>query len=45
MPATPTRDRVNPEEINTKPVRRPDWIKVKAPSGEVHKQLKQMGVK
>ncbi len=40
MPATPTRDRVNPEEINTKPVRRPDWIKVKAPSGEVHKQLK-----
>lgn len=40
MPATPTRDRVNPEKVNTKPVRRPDWIKVKAPSGEVHKQLK-----
>jgi lipoic acid synthetase len=40
MPATPTRDRVNPEKINTKPIRRPDWIKVKAPSGEVHKQLK-----
>jgi len=40
MPATPTRNRVNPEKLNTKPVRRPDWIKVKAPSGEVHKQLK-----
>ena len=42
MPATPTRDRVNPEKVNTKPVRRPDWIKVKAPSGETHKQIKTL---
>ena len=40
MPATPTRDRISPEESTPKPLRRPDWIKVKAPSGEVHKQLK-----
>jgi len=42
MSATPTRDRVNPEEINTKPMRRPDWIKVRAPSGETHKKLKML---
>ncbi len=40
MPATPTRDRISPEESTPKPLRRPDWIKVKAPSGEVTKQLK-----
>jgi len=42
MPATPTRDRVNPEEISTKPMRRPDWIRVRAPSGETHKKLKML---
>lgn len=42
MPATPTRDRVNPEQINTKPMRRPDWIKVRAPSGETQKKLKML---
>ncbi len=42
MPATPTRDRVNPEEITTKPMRRPDWIRVRAPSGETHKKLKML---
>ena len=40
MPAIPTRDRISPEESTPKPLRRPEWIKVKAPSGEVHKQLK-----
>ena len=40
MPATPTRDRISPEESTPKPLRRPEWIKVSAPSGEVHKQLK-----
>lgn len=40
MPATPTRDRISPEESTVKPLRRPEWIKVKAPSGEMHKQLK-----
>lgn len=42
MPATPTRDRVSPEQINTKPMRRPDWIKVRAPSGETQKKLKML---
>ena len=35
----PTRDRVNPEKINTKPMRRPDWIRVRAPSGETYEWL------
>ena len=34
MPTNPTRDRVNPDKINTTPLRRPEWIKVRAPSGE-----------
>ncbi len=34
MPTNPTRDRINPEQIDTTPVRRPSWIKVRAPSGE-----------
>jgi len=29
MAKAPTRDRVNPEKINTKPKRRPPWIRVK----------------
>ena len=32
MPST--RDRVDPLEINTAPLRRPEWIRVRAPSGE-----------
>jgi lipoic acid synthetase len=40
MPATPTRDRISASASTVKPLRRPEWIKVKAPSGEVHKQLK-----
>ena len=40
MPATPTRDRISSEESTPKPLRRPDWIKVKAPSGETHEKLK-----
>ena len=35
----PTRDRVNPEKINTTPMRRPDWIRVHAPSGETYEWL------
>ena len=34
MPVSPTRDRVHPETVNTIPIRRPEWIKVRAPSGE-----------
>lgn len=39
---TTSRDRVNPETINTLPKRRPDWIKVRAPSGEMVEQLREL---
>jgi lipoic acid synthetase len=39
MPPTPTRDRVNPETMETKPLRRPEWIRVRAPSGETYQWL------
>src|SRR5512139_1243567 len=39
MPFTPTRDRIKPEEIDTTPRRRPEWIKVRAPSGENYEWL------
>jgi lipoyl synthase len=42
MPFEPTRDRVNPENIETKPVRRPSWIKVRAPSGETYEWLQEL---
>ncbi len=38
----PTRDRVDPEKIDTTPVRRPSWIRVKAPSGETYEQLQKL---
>jgi lipoic acid synthetase len=42
MPATPTRDRVNPESLNTRPLRRPEWIKVRAPAGETYERLQTL---
>ena len=39
MAFQPTRDRVNPEEIETRPKRRPEWIKVQAPRGETYEWL------
>lgn len=42
MPTNPTRDRVNPEKLDTTPLRRPSWIKVRAPSGETYEQLQQL---
>jgi len=39
MPSNPTRDRVNPEKIDTTPLRRPSWIKVRAPAGETYEWL------
>ena len=38
MPVTPTRDRVIPES-DVRPLRRPNWIKVRAPSGETYEWL------
>lgn len=39
MPVDPTRDRVNPDRMDTTPTRRPAWIKVRAPSGETYEWL------
>lgn len=39
MAHTPTRDRIDPEKINTTPLRRPEWIKVRAPAGETYEWL------
>lgn len=38
----PTRNRVNPELIDTTPIRRPNWIKVRAPSGESYEELQHL---
>ncbi len=37
-----TRDRVDPEKINTSPLRRPSWIRVRAPSGESYEQIQAL---
>ena len=42
MPHTPTRDRIKSEEIKTSPLRRPDWIKVRAPSGETYEWVQDL---
>ncbi|GIV65527.1 MAG: lipoyl synthase [Bellilinea sp.] len=42
MPPEATRDRVDPEKFDTTPLRRPSWIRVRAPSGETFEQLQQL---
>ena len=42
MTNIPTRQRVDPTKIDTSPRRRPDWIKVKAPSGETTAHLREL---
>jgi len=42
MPVTPTRERVDPAATDTAPLRRPEWIKVRAPSGETHQKLQAL---
>jgi len=42
MTAVPTRDRVKQDQPQTATLRRPDWIKVRAPSGETVQQLNQL---
>ena len=42
MMTNPTRDRINPETIDTTPKRRPDWIKVRAPSGDTYQNLQHL---
>ncbi len=41
MPATPTRDRIIPE-TDIRPLRRPEWIKVRAPSGETYERVHKL---
>lgn len=42
MSFIPTRDRVNPEQVDTRPLRRPDWIRVRAPAGETYEWLHEL---
>lgn len=42
MHKPPTRNRVNPESMKTNLQRRPDWIKVRAPSGASVDQLRNL---
>lgn len=42
MSKEPTRNRVNPEKINTTPMRRPSWIKVQPPGGETYEWLQSL---
>ena len=42
MATNPTRDRINPETMDTTPRRRPNWIKVRAPSGETYENLQHL---
>lgn len=39
MTSVPTRERVNPEAANSRPLRRPEWIRVRAPAGETYERL------
>lgn len=42
MPFSPTRDRIKTDAGNETPRRRPEWIKVRAPSGETYHQLQAL---
>ena len=42
MAKIPTRARIHAEEEQPRPTRRPDWIKVRAPSGESVEWLKEL---
>jgi lipoic acid synthetase len=42
MPVKITRDRVKPEKVDTTPKRRPEWIKVRAPSGETYTWINEL---
>jgi len=42
MTDSPTRNRIDPQTMDSRPKRRPDWIKVRAPSGETYDQLQTL---
>ncbi|HRQ31662.1 MAG TPA: lipoyl synthase, partial [Anaerolineales bacterium] len=41
MTVTPTRDRIIPS-TDVRPLRRPEWIKVRAPSGENYERIQTL---
>ena len=42
MPFETTRDRVKPAETTPAPRRRPEWIRVRAPTGETYERLQEL---
>lgn len=42
MGQKPTRDRVDPERIDTTPMRRPAWMRVRPPTGETYERLQNL---
>lgn len=42
MPYTNTRARVDADQVDTTPLRRPSWIRVRTPSGETYQQLQAL---
>jgi len=42
MTISPTRDRLKQDQVNQRPPRRPEWIKVRAPSGETYQWLQTL---
>lgn len=42
MSFIPTRKRIKTEAETTKPLRRPDWIRVRAPSGETYENIRDL---
>ncbi|MEK6222687.1 MAG: lipoyl synthase [Chloroflexota bacterium] len=42
MANTPTRDRIKVDGFETKPQRRPEWIRVRAPVGEKYEEIKTL---
>jgi lipoic acid synthetase len=42
MSFTPTRERIKTEAETTKPLRRPDWIRVRAPGGETYEEIRAL---
>lgn len=42
MPGTPTRERIKNIKLENKPIRRPEWIRVRAPMGEKYDEIKKL---
>ena len=42
MSFIPTRERIKTEVEKTKPLRRPDWIRVRAPGGETYEEIRAL---